>query len=189
MAPRGSGIISIRIRIYDCRSVPDQSSGSIYDPNVSILAKRGSLTVTNQEIDNSEPKTMTIATASKAAETPEETALADERGGIPWSYLGSILNRATNALLNAGLDPGQRIAVFAENSAETVMGHLAGILAVISTVPVNFHLTAAELQYILEDSEAGLLMVGPETIEVGLEAARAANIPLVECSSGVENLV
>jgi long-subunit acyl-CoA synthetase (AMP-forming) len=69
-----------------------------------------------------------------------------------------------------------------------MMGHLAGILAGISTVPVNFHLTAAELQYILEDSEAGLLMVGPETIEVGLEAARAANIPLVECSSGVENL-
>ena len=122
---------------------------------------------------------MTIATASKAAETPEETALADERGGIPWSYLDSILNRATNALLNAGLDPGQRIAVFAENSAETVMGHLAGILAGISTVPVNFHLTAAEVQYILEDSEAGLLMVGPETLEVGLEAARAANIPLV----------
>ena len=43
MAPRGSGIISIRSRIYDCRSVPDQSSGSIYDPNYSILTKGGHL--------------------------------------------------------------------------------------------------------------------------------------------------
>jgi long-chain acyl-CoA synthetase len=122
---------------------------------------------------------MTIATAVRAAQTPDSPALGDERGVISWASLDSLLNRAANALLGAGLEPGQRIAVFAENSAETVMGHLAGILAGISTVPVNFHLTAAEVQYILEDSQAGVLLVGPETAAVGIEAARAAGVALV----------
>ena len=106
---------------------------------------------------------MTIATAQRAAETPNETALGDERVVITWAELDSTLNRATNALLGAGLGEGQRIAVFAENAAETVLGHLSGILAGISTVPVNFHLTAEEVQYILEDSQSGMVLVGPET--------------------------
>ena len=122
---------------------------------------------------------MTIATRGRAAESPCDVALGDERGVISWAELDSLLNRATNAMLAAGLRPGQRIAVFAENSAETVMGHLSGILAGISTVPVNFHLTAAEVQYILEDSQAGAVLVGPETAEAGIEAARAAGVPLV----------
>jgi acyl-CoA synthetase (AMP-forming)/AMP-acid ligase II len=122
---------------------------------------------------------MTVATAKRAAETPTEPALGDERGAISWAELDSLLNRAVNALLGSGLEPGQRIAVFAENSAETVLGHLAGIIAGISTVPVNFHLTAPELEYILQDSQAGALLVGPETMEAGIEAARGAGVPLV----------
>jgi long-chain acyl-CoA synthetase len=122
---------------------------------------------------------MSIATAERAQTTPDRSALCDERGAITWSELDSILNRATNALLGVGLAKGERVAVFAENSAEMVEGHLSGILAGISTVPINFHLTAPELQYILEDSQAGVLLVGPETVEVGVEAAAAAGVPLV----------
>ena len=51
-----------------------------------------------------------------------------------------------------GLDPGERVAVFAENAVETVLAHLGGLLAGVSTVPVNFHLTTDELAYILGDS-------------------------------------
>ena len=117
---------------------------------------------------------MSIATRQWAIETPDEPALADDLRTLSWSELDDTLNRATNAMLAISLQPGQRIAVFANNSAEAVIGHLAGILAGISTVPINFHLTAAELQYILEDSNAGVVLVGPETAAVGLEAAVAA---------------
>jgi acyl-CoA synthetase (AMP-forming)/AMP-acid ligase II len=122
---------------------------------------------------------MSIATADRAQTTPDRPALCDERGVITWKQLDSILNRGTNALLAAGLKPDERVAVFAENSAEMVQGHLSGILAGISTVPINFHLTAPELQYILEDSKAGVLLVGPETVEVGVEAAAAAGVSRV----------
>ena len=121
---------------------------------------------------------MSIATAVRAQSTPDVPAMCDERTIISWSELDSLLNRSTNALLSAGLEPNQRVAVFAENAAEMVIAHLSGILAGISTVPVNFHLTAPEVQYILENSQAGILFVGPETAEVGLEAAAAAGVPL-----------
>ena len=69
--------------------------------------------------------------------------------------------------------------MFAENASETALAHLGGLLAGASTVPVNFHLTADETAYILRDSESRVLFVGPETLERGLAAARAAGVPTV----------
>ncbi len=131
---------------------------------------------------------MSIATQHWANTEPDNVALTDERGSMTWAELDRTLNQATNALLSAGLRPGQRIAVFAENAAETVIAHLAGICAGISTVPINFHLTAAELQYILEDSDAGIVLAGPETAAIAVEAAEAAGIDNVvgwRCDEGV----
>ncbi len=130
---------------------------------------------------------MSIATAVWAKQSPKAAALSDERATISWAEADAILNRATNALLAQKFAPQQRVAVFAENAAETVLAHLSGILAGISTVPINFHLTAAELRYILEDSQAAALFVGPETAQVALEAARAAGVAMVvgwRCDAG-----
>jgi long-chain acyl-CoA synthetase len=122
---------------------------------------------------------MSFASANRARETPHAIALADERQTVSWCELDDILNRAANALLGIDLGPSRRVAVFAENSAETVIAHLGAIRVGISTVPLNFHLTAGEVAYILDDSRSAALFVGPETAEVGLEAAAEAGIPLV----------
>jgi long-chain acyl-CoA synthetase len=106
-----------------------------------------------------------------AREKPADAiAVVDELQSFTWGVIDQILNRAVNGFLGLDLDPErQRIAVFAENSGETLLGHLAGILAGISTVPVNFHLTAGELDYILGDSGAAVLLVGPESADVALD--------------------
>ncbi len=122
---------------------------------------------------------MSLAAAEKAKTTPDDMALADEQGVITWAQLDSILNRATNALLALDLKTDQRIGVFGHNSAETVLAYLAGLHAGISSIPINFHLTAEEVAYILTDAGAGVLFVGPETAEVGVEAAALAGVPLV----------
>jgi long-chain acyl-CoA synthetase len=122
---------------------------------------------------------MSLAAAALAEVAPDDLALADERGAISWSRLDEILNRATNALLAAGLAPGRRIGVLANNSAETVIAYLAGLHAGVSSIPINFHLTAEEVAYILRDAEADLLFVGPETTAVGLEAAAKAGVGVV----------
>lgn len=106
-------------------------------------------------------------------EPDDGTALADERVRYGWTELDDLLTRSVNALRSLDLGPERRVAVFADNAAETVVAHLAGILAGASTVPVSFHLNESELAYILEDSGARVLLVGPETAATGVAAARA----------------
>jgi acyl-CoA synthetase (AMP-forming)/AMP-acid ligase II len=117
--------------------------------------------------------------ARYAAERPEETALVDEDRTWRWAEVDDALRRVAVHLQAMRLGPGRRMAVFAENSAETLLAHLGGLLAGVSTVPVNFHLTADEVAYILTDSGAEVLVVGPETAERGRQAAASAGVPLV----------
>lgn len=114
-----------------------------------------------------------------AADRPEEVALRDPDRTYSWSALDDALNRTANALLEADLGPETRIAVFAENAAETAIAHMGGLIGGASTVPVNFHLMAEEVAYILSDSGASMLFVGPETVDRGLEAAREAGVATV----------
>jgi acyl-CoA synthetase (AMP-forming)/AMP-acid ligase II len=118
-----------------------------------------------------------------AAADPTGFALVDGDRELTWSQVDDALNRCANLLLAADrsgdLGPAHRIAVFAENAAETALAHLGGLLAGASSVPVNFHLTASETAYILSDSDSRVLFVGPETAERGVEAAREAGVPLV----------
>lgn len=123
----------------------------------------------------------------RATEDPNGFALVDitAHGAqeMTWSEVDDALNRCASRLITAGADgdlgPDHRIAVFAENAAETALAHLGGLLAGASSVPVNFHLTAEEAEYIFSDSGAGVVFVGPETAERGLTAARAAGIGTV----------
>lgn len=122
---------------------------------------------------------MSLAAAENARRKPQEMALADERLSLTWSDLDATLNRAVNGLLARAAGPAGRIAVFAPNSAEGVIAYLAALHAGVSSVPVNFHFTADEVAYILEDSGADTLFVGPETAEVGLAAAAKAGVGTV----------
>jgi long-chain acyl-CoA synthetase len=122
-------------------------------------------------------------------------ALVDGDRELTWSEVDEALNRCANLLLDADrsgeLGPAHRIAVFAENAAETALAHLGGLLAGASSVPVNFHLTASEAAYILADSDSRVLFVGPETAERGVEAASEAGVPLVvgwDCA-GIDGVV
>ena len=109
-----------------------------------------------------------------ANERPDETAVRDPRRTYGWAEVGDILNRTANNALNTDLGPRRRVAVFAENAAETAFAHLGCLLGSASTVPVNFHLTAEEAAYILVDSESRIVFVGPETVDRGVAAAELA---------------
>jgi long-chain acyl-CoA synthetase len=116
---------------------------------------------------------------SLAAADPHEIALRDANQALGWAAVDDILNRVANALMASDLGPRRRVAVFAENAVETALAHLGGLLGGASTVPVNFHLTAGEAAYILDDSGAEVVFVGPGTAERGMEAARRAGIDTV----------
>jgi long-chain acyl-CoA synthetase len=63
-----------------------------------------------------------------------------------------------------------------QNSAETVINYVACLEAGISSVPVSFHLTPSEAAYIIRDSGAVAVLVGPETLESGMNAAAEAGV-------------
>lgn len=117
--------------------------------------------------------------ADLAVRRPDEAALVDGDRSFGWAEIDRDLNRIADNLLAADLGPSRRVAVFAENAAETALAHLGGLLGGASTVPVNFHLTADEAAYILDDSGAAIVFVGPDTAERGLAAARRAGVDTV----------
>jgi acyl-CoA synthetase (AMP-forming)/AMP-acid ligase II len=122
---------------------------------------------------------MSLAARAKAEETPDALALADDRQSITWAALDQTLNRAINALSAFPFKRERRVAVFATNSAETLLTYLTCLHAGVSAVPVNSQLTHDELTYILTDSETELLFVSAETVETGLKAAQAVGVKVI----------
>ncbi len=114
-----------------------------------------------------------------AAARPTEIALRDPHTELTWGQIDDILNRAANGLQSQDLGSQRRIAVFAENACETGLANLAGLVAGASVVPVNFHLTAEEVAYILSDSDARVLFAGLPTLERAVAAAEQSNVGLV----------
>ena len=98
-------------------------------------------------------------------------AVRDRRIALSAAELDELLELLTRALAAADLGPERRVAVFAENAVETLVVHVAALLAGCSAVPVNGRLTAAEAAYILDDSSARVVFVGPETAERACAAA------------------
>jgi long-chain acyl-CoA synthetase len=111
-----------------------------------------------------------------AEQYPEQIAIRDEQKSLLWSEVDEVLNRIVNGLRDLDLGPEMRVAVFAENSVETALANLGGLIAGASVVPVNFHLTTDEVAYILQDSGARVLFVSPETAGRGVEAAAHSNL-------------
>src|SRR5438270_12323224 len=122
---------------------------------------------------------MTSFAARLGIQRPDQAAIRDERACLGWGAVDDALNRVANAVLALDLGPERRVAVFAENAVETALAHIGALIGGASTVPVNFHLTADEVAYILADSGCRALFVGPETAERGMAAAKSAGVPLV----------
>ncbi len=114
-----------------------------------------------------------------AEENPEDIAIRDGQKALTWAEVDDELNRCGSGLQAMDLGPETRIAVFAENAVETALANLGGLIAGASVVPVNFHLTAEEVNYILCDSGARVLFVGPETYDRGIEAAKNSDVHTV----------
>jgi len=105
----------------------------------------------------------------------EQTALVDGALRLGWDELDRTLDSAVATLRRLDTGPSGRVAIMAHNSAETMVAHAAVILAGLSAVPISFHLTASEVTYLLDLSQAIVLLVGPETVAVAERAAAAAS--------------
>ena len=88
----------------------------------------------------------------------DKTAVID--GDQRWTY-AQLLERCTRlagALRNAGVQAGERVAVLAPNTHVLLESHYGVPFAGAVLVALNVRLTAAELSYIIEHSDAKILI-------------------------------
>jgi long-chain acyl-CoA synthetase len=102
---------------------------------------------------------------------------ARERAGAPavvsgaerltWAELDAQVDRAAAGYAARGLAPGERVAVQLANGTDWLRAVLGALRAGLVVVPVNTAYTDPELEYVLGDSGAALLVTSGERAAVG----------------------
>src|SRR5689334_14279509 len=103
-------------------------------------------------------------TALHARRDPDRVAIECERRTVTYAQLHEASNRTAHALLAAGVRTGSRVGYLGKESEHyyEILFACAKSGAVI--VPINWRLTAFEVQHILRDSGAEELFVEPELL-------------------------
>ncbi len=123
-----------------------------------------------------------------AADRPDHVAVIEASGrAITAGELLAGANRTIHGLLARGLKAGDTIAVMMKNEVTILEIVLAATQAGLYVTPLNSHLAAPEVAYILGDCDARALFASAETAEICARAADEAGLPAAMrfCSSAV----
>ncbi len=100
--------------------------------------------------------------AANAADHPDKPAMIVGERVLTYRQFDERTNRLAHVLLRSGVAAGDRVAAMLPNGCEyfEVM-HAVGRMGA-TMVPINFHFRREEVGYILDDSEAKVVIVGAE---------------------------
>ncbi|MEW2395647.1 long-chain-fatty-acid--CoA ligase [Streptomyces sp. NPDC046862] len=96
------------------------------------------------------------------AATPDAEALAESDRRWTWSGLADRVALLAAALAADGLRPGLHFATLNKNSSATIEATLAAARDGYAHVIVNWRLSPDEVEYVLADAQAQILVVGAE---------------------------
>ena len=95
-------------------------------------------------------------------ERPDQVAIVYGDREVTWRELDESSNRLANALLDAGVGAGQRIARIEKNAPDYFELAFAASKINAVLVDVNWRLAPAEMRQIVDDARAKVLFVGDE---------------------------
>ena len=101
-----------------------------------------------------ERRSIAEALAHRAASNPDDAFLIDDRNVLTFGQVESRAEALAASLHHLGIAAGDRVAVVMPSWPEFVVAMFAVAKLGAVIVPLNPHLTAAELQYMLRHSEA-----------------------------------
>jgi long-chain acyl-CoA synthetase len=107
-------------------------------------------------------------------------------GDRTFGELNAEVNRLARALRRGGLRPGDGVAAMVSNRAEYAATWLAALRTGLRFTPVNWHLTADEAGYIVDDCEARAFVADARFAKVAAEAAAGAPGATVRLAVGGE---
>ncbi|WP_175820933.1 acyl-CoA ligase (AMP-forming), exosortase A system-associated [Burkholderia sp. BCC0419] len=96
---------------------------------------------------------------------PHHPAYADGGGTLTYDQLARAVRRAAAALASRGVQPGERVAIYAPKRIETVVAMLAANALGAIFVPVNPQLKEAQIEHIVADSGAALFVTGAQRLK------------------------
>lgn len=97
----------------------------------------------------------------------------DDLADVSYGDLYELVRAAAGGLRALGIARGERAAILSENRVEWAIADYACLCSGILDVPVYSTLTAPQVAYILQNSEASLVFVStPELMEKAQDAAR-----------------
>ncbi|WP_051516137.1 AMP-binding protein [Candidatus Blastococcus massiliensis] len=120
-----------------------------------------------------------------AARQPEATAIRSAQGDLTYAQLNARINQLARALRARGLTVGDSIALISSNRPEFVETLYAAQRTGLRLTPVNWHLTADEINYILRDCGARAVVVDgrfADTVGQALDGVDARALLVVEGS-------
>ncbi|MDP2839141.1 MAG: class I adenylate-forming enzyme family protein, partial [Syntrophales bacterium] len=99
-----------------------------------------------------------------AKKFPVKTAIKDKERSFTYPEINGRVNRLAWSLLSMGLKKGDKVAVLLENCPEIIEVYLATAKTGIVIVPINFRLVGKDIEYIVNNSDAKMLMVDSEFV-------------------------
>jgi len=94
----------------------------------------------------------------RAAETPEHPAILFEGATITYGELDARASRLAHALRAHGVGPADRVALYLPNVPDFAVAYYATQLLGAITVSINAIFKAAEVEYLLNDSGAAVVL-------------------------------
>ena len=111
-------------------------------------------------------------------DSPDRVALRSSRGDLTYGQLRAASSRVAGAVVAAGLQPLDRVVLIAPTVVEFPVTSFGLHAAGVSVITMNTMATAPEIGYVLDDSEAVLVLVWHECEQAARVAAEQRGVPL-----------
>lgn len=108
------------------------------------------------------PTTLTEALIQSLDRFADRVAVTVEGSEYTYGELDERSNAVANALVDRGVEPGDRVALMMSNCLGYVIADLALVKAGAVKLPLNDMLTEDEFEYMLSDSGTETVIAGPE---------------------------
>jgi acyl-CoA synthetase (AMP-forming)/AMP-acid ligase II len=124
-------------------------------------------------------ETIPAAVTASIAGRPDAEAVVEPGRRVTYRELGELVSTSTRAMMAAGVEPGDRVAIWAPNGLGWIVAALGAQSAGAALVPINTRWKGAEAAYVLSASKAVVLVttvgfLGVDTVGM----LRAAGTPL-----------
>ena len=116
---------------------------------------------------------------ASAAARPEHVAVRLNEQALSYGELDRAARGIAAGLRARGIAPGDKVALMIPNVPEFTIAYFGILYAGCTVVPLNVLLSAPEVTYHLEDSDARLLIAHPFFGRRRARARRRAGVPVV----------